>query len=74
VRAPLKQPIDGKDITLGDEHMIAKEVDSLPAFGEEIDFIPGQSRTTSNLHNRVWVERGGLIVDCRPIYARGRSQ
>jgi len=45
-----------------------------PPLGSQVDFIPGQIRTTFNLHDRVWVSRGGEIVDCWPVSARGASQ
>jgi D-serine deaminase-like pyridoxal phosphate-dependent protein len=45
-----------------------------PPLGTQVDFIPGQIGATFNLHDRVWVSRGGEIVDCWPVSARGASQ
>ena len=50
------------------------ETDVKPALGSEIDLVPGQIRTTFNLHDDVWVSRGGTLVDRWPITARGSSQ
>ena len=39
-----------------------------------LDLTPGQVRTTFNLHDHVWVSRGGRVIDRWPITARGSSQ
>ncbi len=61
-------------IAMGDEHATLTMDDPLPALGSQLDLTPGQVRTTFNLHDHVWVSRGGHIVDCWPITARGSSQ
>ncbi len=48
--------------------------DPVPALGSQVDLAPGQIRTTFNLHDHVWVSRGGRLVDRWPITARGSSQ
>ncbi|HSS61341.1 MAG TPA: alanine racemase [Candidatus Limnocylindrales bacterium] len=45
-----------------------------PPLGSRVDFIPGQIRTTFNLHDHVWVTRGERIVDYWTVAARGSSQ
>jgi len=47
--------------------------DPVPALGTMLDLVPGQIRTTTNLHDWIWVSRGGQIVDRWPVTARGRS-
>jgi D-threonine aldolase len=61
-------------IAISDEHVTIERADPLPALGSEIDLVPGQIRTTFNLHDDVWVSRGGTLVDRWPISARGSSQ
>lgn len=61
-------------ITMSDEHATIAMPDPLPTLGSELDMTPGQIRTTFNLHDHVWLTRGGLLVDRWPITARGSSQ
>jgi D-serine deaminase-like pyridoxal phosphate-dependent protein len=61
-------------VALSDEHATVTMAGEPPAIGTTVDFIPGQIRTTFNLHDRVWVTRGGEVVDCWPVSARGASQ
>jgi D-serine deaminase-like pyridoxal phosphate-dependent protein len=61
-------------IAISDEHVTIERADPLPALGSEVDLVPGQIRTTFNLHDDVWVSRGGTLVDRWPITARGSSQ
>lgn len=61
------------DLWISDEHATVEMDDPLPALGSVLDFAPGQIRTTFNLHDHVWVSRGGRLVDRWPI-ARGSSQ
>ena len=70
------QPIglDATDIAVSDEHTRITTPDPLPALGSHVDMVPGQIRTTFNLHDRVWATRGGQVVDCWPVSARGSSQ
>lgn len=62
------------DIAISDEHARIAMADPLPALGSQLDMVPGQIRTTFNLHDEVWVSRGGRLVDRWPISARGGSQ
>ncbi len=48
-------------------------IHSLP-LGSQLDMVPGQIRTTFNLHDEVWVSRAGQLIDRWPISARGSSQ
>jgi D-serine deaminase-like pyridoxal phosphate-dependent protein len=63
-----------KGISIGDEHSTLMMDDPLPLLGSHVDLTPGQIRTTFNLHDHVWVTRGGEVVDQWPISARGSSQ
>jgi D-serine deaminase-like pyridoxal phosphate-dependent protein len=66
--------IEATNVAISDEHATVTMAGALPPLGSQVDFIPGQIRTTFNLHDRVWVSRGGEIVDCWPVSARGASQ
>ena len=70
------QPIGfaATDIAISDEHTRIVMADPLPPLGSEVDLLPGQIRTTFNLHDDVWVSRGGRLLDRWPISARGSSQ
>lgn len=70
------QPIGfaASSIAISDEHAAIEMADPLPSLGAQLDLAPGQIRTTFNLHDFVWVSRGGLLVDRWPITARGSSQ
>lgn len=61
-------------IAISDEHATIEMPDPLPSLGSELDLVPGQIRTTFNLHDHVWVGRGDWLVDRWPISARGSSQ
>jgi D-serine deaminase-like pyridoxal phosphate-dependent protein len=71
----LPQPIgfEATDIAISDEHTRITMADPLPALGSQVDMLPGQIRTTFNLHDDMWVSRGGQVIDRWPISARGRS-
>ena len=71
---PVSAGFETTSITVGDEHTIVTAPGPPPPLGAELDFIPGQIRTTFNLHDHVWVGRGGSLLDCWPISARGSSQ
>jgi D-serine deaminase-like pyridoxal phosphate-dependent protein len=72
--APIPVGLTIKGIWVSDEHSTIAMDDPLPALGSRIDLTPGQIRTTFNLHDHVWVTRGGEVVDQWPITARGSSQ
>ena len=58
-----------------DDGEARSDVDGAPrSLGDQVDMVPGQVRTTFNLHDHVWVTRGDEIVGCWPISARGSSQ
>lgn len=71
---PVLVGLEATHIALSDEHATVTVPGPTPALGSLVDFIPGQIRTTFNLHDRVWVSRGGTVVDCWPVSARGGSQ
>jgi D-serine deaminase-like pyridoxal phosphate-dependent protein len=71
---PLCADIEALGVTVGDEHTIVTLQGPAPDLGATVDFIPGQIRTTFNLHDHVWLTRGGQIVDRWPVSARGGSQ
>ena len=71
---PVSHAFDSAGVAVGDEHMIVTVNGGAPSLGTEVDFIPAQIRTTFNLHDHVWITRGGRLVDCWPISARGSSQ
>ena len=61
-------------IAMSDEHATIFMSDPLPALGSQLDLTPGQIRTTFNLHDHIWLSRGGHLIDRWPITARGSSQ
>jgi D-serine deaminase-like pyridoxal phosphate-dependent protein len=71
---PVLVGLKSTHIALSDEHATVTVPGATPPLGSTVDFIPGQIRTTFNLHDRVWVSRGDMIVDCWPVSARGGSQ
>jgi D-serine deaminase-like pyridoxal phosphate-dependent protein len=71
---PLPVGIEASSVTVSDEHATVTVSGAPPPIGSTIDFIPGQIRTTFNLHDRVWVTSGGKVVGCWPVSARGGSQ
>lgn len=58
---------------VSDEHTAIEFDDAAPPLGATVDLVPGQLRTTFNLHDRVWLTRGGEVQDWVPVAARGRS-
>jgi D-serine deaminase-like pyridoxal phosphate-dependent protein len=72
--APMPVGFDGAPVAMSDEHATVRIEGEPPQLGSFVDFVPGQIRTTFNLHDRVWVSRRGEIVDCWPVTARGASQ
>jgi D-serine deaminase-like pyridoxal phosphate-dependent protein len=70
---PVPIGFTARDLWVSDEHATIEMDDPLPALGNELDLAPGQIRTTFNLHDHVWVGRGGRLIDRWPI-ARGSSQ
>jgi D-serine deaminase-like pyridoxal phosphate-dependent protein len=71
---PVLVGLEATHIALSDEHATVTVPGATPPLGSLVDFIPGQIRTTFNLHDRVWVSRGGMVVDCWPVSGRGGSQ
>jgi D-serine deaminase-like pyridoxal phosphate-dependent protein len=71
---PTPVGIEATSVAVSDEHATVTMVGSPPALGSHVDFIPGQIRTTFNLHDHAWVSRGGEILDRWPVSARGASQ
>jgi D-serine deaminase-like pyridoxal phosphate-dependent protein len=71
---PVPVGFEATHIAVSDEHLTVTIDGDAPPLGALLDFIPGQIRTTFNLHEYVWVSRGGRLVDCWPVSARGSSQ
>src|SRR4029077_16166049 len=71
---PAPLGIEASGVALSDEHATVRMAGTPPALGRHVDFIPGQIRTTFNLHDHVWATRGGQLVECWPVSARGASQ
>jgi D-serine deaminase-like pyridoxal phosphate-dependent protein len=70
---PRPQGFEADSVVINDEHAILALPGPLPELGSHLDLVPGQIRTTFNLHDHVWVSRGGTIVDRWPVSARGSS-
>ncbi len=69
---PVLTGIDGHVVAVSDEHTTV-EVPDAPPIGATVDLVPGQIRTTFNLHDQVWLSRGGEVLEAVPVSARGRS-
>ena len=72
--APVPIGFVAHSIAMGDEHATILMDEPTPELGSQVALVPGQVRTTFNLHDHVWVTRDGEIVGCWPISARGSSQ
>ena len=71
---PIPVGVEANHVAVSDEHATVTMAGKPPPIGSTVDFIPAQIRTTFNLHDRVWVSRGGDIVGCWTVSARGSSQ
>ncbi len=71
---PVPIGITADRIAVSDEHVTLTLSATPPPLGSPIDFIPGQIRTTFNLHDHVWITRGGRLTDYWAVAARGSSQ
>ncbi len=70
---PVPRDFEVERVAVSDEHATVTMRDA-PPLGSRVDFIPGQIRTTFNLHDHVWIQRGDRIVDYWTVAARGSSQ
>ena len=66
--------LEVRSVTVSDEHTTLWTDGPPPALGSTVDMIPGQIRTTFNLHEEVIAVSGGEIVTTWPIAARGSSR
>jgi D-serine deaminase-like pyridoxal phosphate-dependent protein len=71
---PIPIGFEAEHVAVSDEHLTVTMAGAIPKLGSTLDFIPGQIRTTFNLHDHVWVSRSGRLVECWPVSARGGSQ
>lgn len=71
---PVPIGLKAESIAMSDEHATVTMSESPPRIGAQVDFIPGQIRTTFNLHDHFWVTSGGRITDFWKVAARGSSQ
>ena len=71
---PVALGFKAEGIAMSDEHATVRMSETPPPLGAQVDFIPGQIRTTFNLHDHVWVTSEGKIVDRWRVAARGSSQ
>lgn len=71
---PIAVGFEGAEVAMSDEHATVRTGGEPPPLGSTVDLIPGQIRTTFNLHDRVWLSRDGKVIDCWPVSARGSSQ
>ncbi len=42
--------------------------------GEKLEIIPNHACPTCNLYDVIYGVRRGVVEDCRPVLARGKSQ
>jgi D-serine deaminase-like pyridoxal phosphate-dependent protein len=58
---------------INEEHTTLTWEGQLPELGTRIGLRPHHVRLTFNLHDEVWLSRGGKVMDRLPVTARGRS-
>jgi D-serine deaminase-like pyridoxal phosphate-dependent protein len=58
---------------INEEHTTLKWEGQLPGLGTRIELRPHHIRLTFNLHDEVWLARGGKVIDRLAVAARGRS-
>jgi D-serine deaminase-like pyridoxal phosphate-dependent protein len=56
-----------------EEHTTLIVEGALPPIGSSVSLRPQHVRLTCNLHDALWLARGGDVVECVPVAARGRS-
>jgi D-serine deaminase-like pyridoxal phosphate-dependent protein len=72
--APVPLDLLARSIMVSDEHTTIWVEGPTRAVGEQVDLVPGQVRTTFNLHEEVVAARAGAVVATWPIAARGTSR
>ncbi len=71
---PIPVDLDVRQVVVSDEHTSLWTVGPPLPLGSQVDLIPGQVRTTFNLHEEVIGVSGGDIVATWPVAARGASR
>jgi D-serine deaminase-like pyridoxal phosphate-dependent protein len=71
---PLPLGLTARSIMVSDEHTTIWVDGPTQAVGDQVDLVPGQVRTTFNLHDEVVASRAGAVVATWPIAARGTSR
>jgi D-serine deaminase-like pyridoxal phosphate-dependent protein len=71
---PIPVDLETRSIMVSDEHTTIWVDGATRAVGEQVDLVPGQVRTTFNLHDEVVAARAGEVVAIWPVAARGTSQ
>jgi D-serine deaminase-like pyridoxal phosphate-dependent protein len=66
-------PPDATLTAINEEHTTLQWDGPLPELGTRVELRPRHVRLTFNLHDDVWLARGGKVVDRLPVAARGRS-
>jgi D-serine deaminase-like pyridoxal phosphate-dependent protein len=72
--APVPLDLVARSIMVSDEHTTIWMEGPTRAVGDQVDLVPGQVRTTFNLHEEVVAARAGHVVEIWPIAARGTSR
>lgn len=70
---PVPRGFEAERVAVSDEHATVA-LREVPPLGSQVDFIPGQIRTTFNLHDHVWITRQDRVVDYWAVAARSSSQ
>jgi D-serine deaminase-like pyridoxal phosphate-dependent protein len=66
--------VDGsRVIQMSEEHIVLRTAGAPLQLGQVVTLRPSQVRTTFNLHDRVFLERGGEVVAEAAVGARGAS-
>jgi D-serine deaminase-like pyridoxal phosphate-dependent protein len=70
---PTPLPPEAALTAINEEHTTLRWDGEPPDFGARVQLRPLHVRLTFNLHDEVWLARGGKVIDRLPVTARGRS-
>lgn len=72
--SPVYEGFENVEVHMSEEHSaFAAKPGLLCHVGQRLRCIPGHGCTTINLHDVLYLARGGEVVDCVPVTSRGHS-
>ncbi len=73
--APVYEAYPGALVSMSEEHAAFPADPEKPCrVGDRLRAIPGHGCTTVNLHEQIYIMRGGVIEGCMPVTSRGKSR